>query len=91
MNPEPEIADLSLISTGDWELVDPRDDPADFNDLSAKHPDKRKGLFKLWDEYVKRNGVIVSGAGPTGNTNLDPGWTDTHENASSQRLLLCGD
>jgi len=38
MNAEPEIADLSLISTGDWELVDPRDDPADLNDLSAKRP-----------------------------------------------------
>jgi len=25
MNAEPEIADLSLISTGDWELVDPRE------------------------------------------------------------------
>jgi hypothetical protein len=64
MNTKPEIADLSLISTDDWELVDPRDCPADLNDPSAKHPDKRKGLFKLLGEYVKRNGTVVSSAGP---------------------------
>ncbi|MCA9010654.1 MAG: arylsulfatase [Planctomycetaceae bacterium] len=50
--------------TGDWQLFNLRDDPAELNDLSAKHPDKRKALLGLWDEYVKRNGVIVSEAGP---------------------------
>jgi len=32
--------------------------------ISAKYPDKREALLKLWDEYVKRNGVVVSDAGP---------------------------
>lgn len=50
--------------TGDWELFNLRDDPAELHDLSAKHPEKRQALLKLWDEYVKRNGVIVSDAGP---------------------------
>jgi arylsulfatase A-like enzyme len=50
--------------TGDWELFNLREDPAELHDLSAKHPDKRKALLELWDEYVKRNGVIVSEAGP---------------------------
>lgn len=50
--------------TGDWELFNLREDPAESHDLSAKHPDKRKALLKLWDEYVKRNGVIISEAGP---------------------------
>ena len=50
--------------TGDWELFNLRDDPAELHDLSAKYPDKREALLELWDEYVKRNGVIVSEAGP---------------------------
>lgn len=50
--------------TGDWELINLREDPAELRDLSAKHPDKRQAMIQLWDEYVKRNGVIVSEAGP---------------------------
>lgn len=50
--------------TGDWELFNLKDDPAEMHDLSAKHPQKRAALLKLWDEYVKTNGVIVSDAGP---------------------------
>ncbi len=50
--------------TGDWELFNLREDPAELHDLSAKYPEKRAALLKLWDEYVKRNGVIVSDAGP---------------------------
>jgi arylsulfatase A-like enzyme len=50
--------------TGDWELFDLRRDPAELHDLSAKHPDERKALLELWDEYVKRNGVALSDAGP---------------------------
>ncbi len=49
---------------GDWELFNLREDPAELNDLSAKHPNKREALLELWNEYVKRNGVIVSEAGP---------------------------
>jgi len=50
--------------TGDWALFNLKDDPAEMHDVSAKYPDKRKALEKLWDEYVKKNGVIVSEAGP---------------------------
>ena len=50
--------------TGNWELYNLKDDPAELQDLSAKYPDKRESLLKLWDEYVKRNGVVVSNAGP---------------------------
>jgi arylsulfatase A-like enzyme len=50
--------------TGDGQLFNLREDPAELHDLSAKYPDKRKALLKLWDEYVTRNGVIVSAAGP---------------------------
>ena len=50
--------------TGDWELFNLREDPAELHDLSAPYPEKRMALLKLWDEYVSRNGVIVSEAGP---------------------------
>jgi arylsulfatase len=50
--------------TGDWELINLREDPAEMRDLSATHPDKREALLALWEEYVKRNGVIISEAGP---------------------------
>jgi arylsulfatase len=50
--------------TGDWQLFNLQDDPAEMHDLSAKHPEKRKAMLKLWDEYVKTNNVIVSDAGP---------------------------
>jgi arylsulfatase A-like enzyme len=50
--------------TGDWQLFNLRDDPAELHDLSEKYTEKREALLKLWDEYVKTNGVIVSHAGP---------------------------
>lgn len=50
--------------TGDWELFNLREDPSEMRDLSAAHPDRRKALLALWEEYVKRNGVIISEAGP---------------------------
>jgi len=49
--------------TGDWELFNLKDNPAELNDLSKKHPDKRDALLKLWAEYVKRNGLITSDSG----------------------------
>jgi arylsulfatase len=49
---------------GNWELFNLKDDPAELHDLSAKYPEKRDAMLKLWDDYVKQNGVIVSEAGP---------------------------
>jgi arylsulfatase len=50
--------------TGDWQLYNLREDPAEMRDLSTVHPEKREALLKLWEEYVKKNNVIVSEAGP---------------------------
>ncbi len=50
--------------TGDWELFNLTDDPAEMHDQSATNPQKRAALLERWDEYVARNGVIVSDAGP---------------------------
>jgi len=50
--------------TGDWQLFNLQGDPGEMDDLSAAHPERREAMLKLWDEYVKTNGVIVSDAGP---------------------------
>ncbi|KAF5373747.1 hypothetical protein D9758_000708 [Tetrapyrgos nigripes] len=41
-----------------WELFDLSKDPGETNDLAAKHPEKVKELLELWEEYVKKNGVV---------------------------------
>ena len=48
----------------DWELFDLAADPAERNDVAAKHPDKVKELVALWDDYVRRNNVILPSRSP---------------------------
>jgi arylsulfatase len=48
----------------DWELFDLAADPAERNDLVAQHPDKVKELVALWDDYVRRNNVILPSRSP---------------------------
>jgi arylsulfatase A-like enzyme len=57
---------------GDWELFNLADDPAERNDLSSKYPDRRDAMIRLWDDYVTKNGVIVSDAGPFAPTKAQP-------------------
>lgn len=33
-------------------------------DVFAKYPDRRQTMIKLWDDYVQRNGVILTDDGP---------------------------
>jgi len=49
---------------GDWQLFNLKDDPAEMHDLSLQHPERRAAMLKLWDEYLRTNGVILSDAGP---------------------------
>lgn len=50
--------------SGDWQLFDLRNDPGETRDLSKAQPAKRAELLAHWDEYAKKNGVILSGDGP---------------------------
>jgi hypothetical protein len=34
------------------------------HDHSGDHPEGLEAMLKLWHEYAKRNGVVVSEAGP---------------------------
>jgi arylsulfatase len=46
------------FGTGDWELFNLNDDPAELNDLSKQYPDKRKDLIALWEQYKIDNRVL---------------------------------
>jgi len=50
--------------TGTWQLFNLKDDPAEMHDLSPQHPERHAAMLKLWDEYLRANGVIVSDSGP---------------------------
>ena len=50
--------------TGEWELFNIKTDPGETRDLSKETPDKRKELLALWDDYVKKNGVLLTNDGP---------------------------
>ena len=50
--------------TGEWELFDLKADPAERVDLAAKRPDKLKSMIALWDDYARKNNVILPSRGP---------------------------
>lgn len=50
--------------TGGWQLFNLREDPAELHDVSSQHPEKRAAMLKLWDEYAKTNGVVLTEDGP---------------------------
>lgn len=43
---------------GDWELFNLKSDPAELNDLSKQHPEKRQELIAKWHDYKEVNGVL---------------------------------
>lgn len=42
-----------------WELFNIVKDPSERNDLAATYPEKLKEMLLLWDDYVKKNNVII--------------------------------
>ena len=46
------------FGTGEWELFNLEQDPAEIDDLSKQHPDKLKEMVVLWEQYKKDNGVL---------------------------------
>jgi arylsulfatase len=47
------------FGTGQWELYNLTLDPAERKNLAAERPDKVKALLALWDDYVRKNNVIL--------------------------------
>jgi arylsulfatase A-like enzyme len=50
--------------SGDWQLFNLRADPGETRDLAKAQPAKRAELLAHWDEYAKKNGVILTDDGP---------------------------
>jgi arylsulfatase len=48
----------------DWELFDVAADPAELKDLAAERPDKVKEMAALWDDYVRRDNVVLPNRTP---------------------------
>lgn len=46
------------MGKGDWELFNIHKDPAELNDLSEQHPEKRQMLIDQYEQYKIENGVI---------------------------------
>ena len=45
------------MGTGNWELYNLKDDPAEANDLSSQFPDLKKQLIEEWNNYARFNEV----------------------------------
>ena len=48
----------------DWELFDVTKDPSERKDLAATNPNKLKEMIVLWEDYVKKNNVILPNRSP---------------------------
>jgi arylsulfatase A-like enzyme len=55
---------INPFGISDWELFNLSVDLGEQFDLSSRFPGKKKELIGLWDEYVKRNGVIIGERSP---------------------------
>jgi arylsulfatase len=52
------------LGRGDWELFDLAADPGELKDLAAEHPDKLKEMVALWDDFARRNNVVLPNRSP---------------------------
>jgi arylsulfatase len=52
------------LGRGDWELFDLAADPGELKDLAAERPDKLKEMVALWDDYARRNNVVLPNRSP---------------------------
>ena len=48
------------FGTGDWELFNIKNDPAERNDLSEAEPEKRNEMVAEWEKYASANGIIIA-------------------------------
>ena len=56
--------EVKPFGKGDWELFDVAADPGELKDLAAERPDKVKEMVVLWDDYVRRNNVVLPNRSP---------------------------
>jgi arylsulfatase A-like enzyme len=56
--------EFTPLGKSQWELFNVAVDPAERNDLASTNPDKVKEMLLLWDDYVKKNNVILPSRSP---------------------------
>ena len=49
--------------TGEWQLYNLKNDPAEQNDLSAVEQDRLNTMIEFWKQYESENGVIRAEGG----------------------------
>ncbi len=54
------IRNPGQYGTGDWELFNIKDDPAEQNNLNSENPEKLVELIEEWQIYAEDNGVILA-------------------------------
>ena len=52
------------LGRGDWELFDLAADPGELHDLAAERPDKVREMVALWDDYARRNNLVLPDRSP---------------------------
>jgi len=52
------------LGKGDWELFNLATDPSERKDVASAHPEKVRALLALWDEYVRKNNVVLPSRSP---------------------------
>jgi arylsulfatase len=52
------------LGKSDWELFNLSSDPAERNDVAALNPEKVMELTALWEDYVKKNNVVLPNRSP---------------------------
>jgi arylsulfatase A-like enzyme len=56
--------EIQPFGKGDWELFDLASDPGEVKDLAADRPDKVREMIALWDDYVRKNNVVLPNRSP---------------------------
>ena len=46
------------FGSGEWELYDLAEDPAEMHDLSSEYPEKVDEMVKRWEQYKEDNIVL---------------------------------
>ena len=56
--------EFTPLGKSQWELFNIAADPAERNDLAAANPEKVKEMLALWEDYVRKNNVILPSRSP---------------------------
>jgi arylsulfatase A-like enzyme len=56
--------EIEPFGKGDWELFDLAADPGELKDLAADRPDKLPEMIALWDDYVRKDNVVLPNRSP---------------------------